>query len=330
VNEKVDAFSIQKGRRFYMIAESDLNDTKVITPREKGGFGFDTQWMDDFHHALHALLTKETTGYYSDFGNIESLAKSIQDGFVHDGYYSEHRKRKFGNSSAGISGEHFVVCTQNHDQVGNRMLGERLSKLVSFEALKVAAATMLVSPYVPMLFMGEEYAEENPFLYFVSHTDPGLVEAVRKGRRAEFAAFSWLGEAPDPQAEATFQQSKLEWNKRNEGKHAQMHQWYKQLIHLRKEHSALHNPDKKCLQVDIIQDKIQAIQRWQTQNNLLCLINYSDQAATFRLEGYQGSWHKLLDGADTAWGGNGKSLPQTIQERDEITMSAFGVAIYKI
>src|SRR5437667_2761407 len=192
------------GRQTHLIAESDLNDSRVILPRERGGYGVDGQWSDDFHHALHALLTKERTGYYQDFGDISQLATIFREGWYFRGQYSRFRQRRHGNSTRGLSPSHFVVCSQNHDQVGNRATGQRLSALVDFESQKLAAGATLLSPFVPLLFMGEEYSETAPFQYFTSHLDASLVEAVRRGRREEFAAFGWEGTVPDPQDEGTF------------------------------------------------------------------------------------------------------------------------------
>jgi maltooligosyltrehalose trehalohydrolase len=329
VTEKIEQLSLIKGKRFFTIAESDLNDTKVIRSRETGGWGFDSQWMDDFHHSLHTLLTKEKMGYYADFGSIEHLAKAIQEGYVYNGIYSEYRKRRYGNDSSSHSGEDFVVCIQNHDQVGNRMLGDRITQLLSFEALKLAAATLLLSPYVPMLFMGEEYAEDTPFTYFVSHTDSWLVEAVRNGRKAEFAAFAWLGEAPDPQAEATFQSSILQWYKRNESKHQQMYRWYKQLIQLRKERPALHHPDRNNMQVSIAAQNILVLQRWHESDDLLCLLNFSDLPTEFRLEGNDSIWQQVLDSTDTKFGGTGSDLPYVLQANTRLQLSPCSVTVYE-
>jgi maltooligosyltrehalose trehalohydrolase len=174
-------------RRIYVIAESDLNDVRLVSSPELGGYGLDAQWNDDFHHALHTLLTGERTGYYEDFGRIQDLAKAFAEGFVYSGAYSPARRRRHGNTSKDLAADRFVVCAQNHDQVGNRLKGDRLSALVSFEGLKLAAAVVLLSPFIPLLFMGEEYGETAPFPYFVSHSDPDLIEVVRRGRRAEFA-----------------------------------------------------------------------------------------------------------------------------------------------
>ena len=209
------------------------------------------------------------------------------------------------------------------------MLGDRITNLLSFDALRLAAAAMLLSPYVPMLFMGEEYGEEAPFLYFVSHSDPSLVEAVRKGRKAEFAAFAWMGEAPDPQAEETFQQSKLQWNLRKEGEHQHMLQWYKELLQLRKNHPALQNPDKKFLEVNVIQKNIISIHRWQGANHLLCFLNCTEETTSFKVPG-DNTWQPVLDSADTKFGGSVTKIPQQIQGGNSIRLYSYGVIVFEV
>ncbi|HVF97794.1 MAG TPA: malto-oligosyltrehalose trehalohydrolase, partial [Flavisolibacter sp.] len=229
---RVDELMRHTGQRHYLIAELDLNDTKYIQPVNQGGYGMDGQWIDEFHHALRVTTSNEKTGYYSDFSGIEHLAKAYKDAYVYDGQWSAHRNKAFGVKATEADGRQFVVFSQNHDQVGNRMLGERTSQLVSFEMQKVLAAAVIVSPYIPMLFMGEEWSEPHPFQYFVSHGDEALCQAVRKGRKEEFAAFHLEGEAPDPVAEATFNHSKLQWHLATEGKHKQMLDYYKTLLSL--------------------------------------------------------------------------------------------------
>jgi maltooligosyltrehalose trehalohydrolase len=227
------------GRRIIMIAESDANDPRFIRTRETGGYGFDAQWADDFHHSVHAALTGERQGYFEDFAGLEAVAKALADRFVNDGRYSPYRRRRYGRPAADLPSDRFVVCIQNHDQVGNRAGGERLSVLVDPEALRLGAAILLLSPYVPLLFMGEEYGETNPFLYFVSHGDPDLVEAVRGGRRQEFAAFAWGGEVADPQAEDTYLRSRLDWSRSAQPRFAQLRLLYADLLALRKTDPAL-------------------------------------------------------------------------------------------
>lgn len=181
------------GRRIFVTAESALNDARVVTLPEQGGYGLDAQWNDDFHHALRTVLTKERAGYYQDYEGLTHLAKAMKDGFVYSGQYSRYHRRRHGNSSTSCAPSRFIVFSQNHDQIGNRAFGDRLSTQVPFAALKVAAAAVLLSPNIPLLFMGEESGETAPFLYFIDHGDPALVEAVRRGRRAEFASFAWEG-----------------------------------------------------------------------------------------------------------------------------------------
>src|SRR5438067_2249973 len=209
-------------------------------PVASGGLGMDAQWSDDFHHSVHALLTGERQGYYQDFGTPDHLAQALRDGYTYTGQYSEFRQRRHGAPTDGIPGERFVVCVQNHDQVGNRPRGERLSQLVDFESLKLAAGLLVLSPFVPLLFMGEEYAEPAPFLYFVDHSDPKLIESVRRGRRAEY---EWLGgrlgQWPDPSHPDTFERSRLQRELAVEGRHADLLAFYRELLRLRRETPAL-------------------------------------------------------------------------------------------
>ncbi len=229
----------RSGRRALVIAESDLNDPRLLRPRDRGGYGLDGQWADDFHHAVHAALTDERQGYYVDFGGIRPVAQAIRDRFVLDGRRSAFRGRRHGAPAVDVPADRFVVFVQNHDQVGNRARGDRLSTLVSAEQLKLATALLLLSPYVPMLFMGEEYGEKNPFLYFTSHGDRALGEAVRDGRRKEFARFAWQGEVPDPQSEETFVRSRLDWARRAEPGHARLLGCTRDLLRIRREEPAL-------------------------------------------------------------------------------------------
>ncbi|MFO0698222.1 MAG: malto-oligosyltrehalose trehalohydrolase [Nitrospira sp.] len=221
------------GRQILVMAESALNDVRVITPPGQGGYGLDGQWNDDFHHALRTVLTKERAGYYQDYDGLRHLAKATQEGFVYSGQYSPYHRRRHGNSPKGCAPSRFIVFAQNHDQVGNRALGDRLSTQVPLEALKVASAAVLLSPNIPLLFMGEESGETAPFLYFIDHSDPWLIEAIRQGRRAEFASFSWEGEIPDPQDPLTFERSHIHIGGQLEPRRASLLKWTRQLIELR-------------------------------------------------------------------------------------------------
>lgn len=309
MREHVDKLMAETGRRHYLMVELDLNDTRFIEPLDRQGYGMDAQWIDEFHHALRVTAGQSATGYYSDFKGITHLAKAYRDAYVYDGIYSEHRQRSFGVKTTGHPGDKFVVFSQNHDQVGNRMLGERTSSLVSVEMLKLLAASTLVSPYLPLLFMGEEYAETNPFLYFVSHGDEELIEAVRKGRKAEFAAFHNEGEAPDPQAMDTFLQSKLDWSRLKEGHHHTMFLFYQTLIALRKRSAALRGTNRGQLAVAAQeQTKTLRLDRWCGHEHALCLMNFSTIPQSISLES-DVHWNLVLDSADIRWDGPG-TLPR--------------------
>ena len=228
------ALEAETGRQYVLIAESDLNDPRIVSPRNENGYGLDAQWSDDFHHALVAALTGDRDGYYADFGKIADIAKAIKQVFVYDGRYSAYRDRIHGRPVAGLPAWRFLGYAQDHDQVGNRVNGERLCQLTSTGRAKIAAALVLTSPFVPMLFQGEEWAASTPFPYFTDHEDEELGRLVSAGRRKEFAAFGWRPEdVPDPQNPATFECCRLRWNELKEPEHAEMLDWYKQLIAFR-------------------------------------------------------------------------------------------------
>jgi maltooligosyltrehalose trehalohydrolase len=240
---EVAALAANQGRPLFLVAESDLNDPRFVRGTDAGGYGLDAAWADEWHHALHATLTGDRSGYYEDFGPLPLLAKALRQAWVYDGIYSAFRDRVFGRPPAGLSGSRFVVCTQNHDQVGNRALGERSAALMSDGRLRVAAALLLTSPFVPMLFQGEEWGASTPFQYFTSHEDPELGRVVSRGRRAEFASFGWSPEGvPDPQDPATFERSRLDWAEMNKESHASLLAWYTELIALRRRVPALTDP----------------------------------------------------------------------------------------
>ena len=327
--EKVAELSQQVGRKLYLIAESDLNDVRVIRPPELGGYGIDAQWNDDFHHSLRTVLTKESGGYFADFGSYEQLAKAYQNTFVYDGEYSQFRKRYHGNSPGDRQGHQFVVAIQNHDQIGNRMLGERISDLINFNATKLAAGALLLSPYIPLLFMGQEYGEESPFLYFVSHSDPELVEAVREGRKKEFTDFEAEGNYIDPQSEETFNSSKLHWEQKNEGKHQVLWQLYQKLIALRHTIPALKKLDKQNFQA-INKDEVILLHRWQENSQVFCILNFSDRNISLSSIFPAGNWRKILDSAETKWMGDGSSLPTQIDSGEpKISIKSHTFAVYQ-
>jgi maltooligosyltrehalose trehalohydrolase len=312
----------QLNRRIYAIAESALNDTRIIRPHELGGYGLDAQWNDDFHHALRVLLTGNRDGYYQDFGNLEQLAKAFREGFVYAGDYSEYRRRRHGNSSRNIPAQQLVVFAQNHDQVGNRMLGERLSQLVSLEALKLAASAVLLSPFIPLLFMGEEYGEVGPFQYFISHLDAQLVDAVRRGRREEFASFAWQAEPPDPQDIATFQRAILDHRLRSEGRHRTLFEFYQELIRFRKELPALAQLSKEHMHVvGFEREKILCIRRWCDVQQAWIMLHFGRSPASLRLPWEAGLWHKRLDSAEARWYGPGSPVGLEVKSEGEVTLT---------
>ncbi len=333
LGEAVEEYCRSKGRKHLLIPESDLNDARLIRPRQEGGYGLDAQWCDDFHHALHVLLTGEDRGYYSDFStSTEQLGKAIREGFVYSWEYSRFRKKHHGSSSRNCPSHRFIVFSQNHDQVGNRMLGERLSTLVSFEALKLAAATVILSPYVPLLFMGEEYGEENPFLYFVSHSDPGLQEGIRQGRRKEFEGFYCQGEFPDPQSPMTFLRSKLNREGKSSEKYQVLRDFYRRLIRLRREVPALANLSKDNLNLSAdAAHKLFIIQRWHGGSRIVCFLNFDVSAVRFSAgELSAGRWQCRLNSSDKTWLGPGHSLPDILEPADELLVPPACCALYQI
>jgi maltooligosyltrehalose trehalohydrolase len=240
---EVDALAGHLGRPLFLVAESDLNDPRFVRGPEAGGYGLDAAWADEWHHALHATLTGDRAGYYEDFGPLPLLAKALRQAWVYDGTYSPYRRRVHGRPPTGLSGRQFVVAAQNHDQVGNRAAGERATALMSEGRLRIAAALLLTSPFVPLLFQGEEWGATTPFQYFTGHTDAGLGAAVSEGRRSEFSAFGWdPGEVPDPQDPATFERSKLDWAELDSERHATLLAWYQRLVALRRETPELTDP----------------------------------------------------------------------------------------
>jgi maltooligosyltrehalose trehalohydrolase len=242
---EVESLSVHLGRPLSLIAESDLNDPTLITPREAGGYGLHAQWDDDVHHALHALLTGERQGYYGDFGSLECLRTVLEGAFFHAGTWSSFRQRVHGRpvNRRTIPGHRFVAYLQDHDQVGNRALGDRLSATVSPGLLKVGATLLFTSPFTPMLFMGEEWAASNPWQFFTSHPEPELAAAVRSGRRREFASHGWAEtDVPDPQDPATFERSKLDWSEVTKPGHAEILDLYKRLIAVRRGRPELSDP----------------------------------------------------------------------------------------
>jgi maltooligosyltrehalose trehalohydrolase len=330
--QKVKALEEKLGRQFYLIAESDLNSPKVVKPPEMGGYGFDAQWLDDFHHALYVLLNPSDQKRYYDFGTIEQLVKAYNDGFVHSGEWVKFRKRKHGASSANVPGNKFVVFNQNHDQVGNRADGKRLCMLVDFERVKLASAAILLAPYIPMLFMGEEYADESPFYYFVSHSDKDLIKAVQEGRRKEFEAFGFDENIPDPQDEKTFKQCKLHWEKKDQGYHKLILNWHKELIRMRKTLAPLKDFQKRNVRAKVINERAFALSRHTAgmEESIVCLFNFSDEEIKCTFPVIK-SPVKILDSKERQWSserGNFTPHPDKMEPGQAFSIQPLSCVVY--
>jgi len=275
ISTEVRALEAETGKYYVVIAESDLNDPRLVKAPEAGGYGMDAQWSDDFHHSLVTVLTGDCSGYYSDFGTMADLAKSFKSVFVYDGIYAPHRDRIHGRPIEGLPAWRFLGYSQNHDQVGNRARGERLCHLVNTGRAKIAAALVLTAPFVPMLFQGEEWAASSPFQYFTDHEDAELGMLVSEGRKKEFAAFGWNpDDIPDPQDERTFLRSKLNWEEQTNAQHAEMLDWYRQLIVLRKNHPELTDGALKEMKVEYSEEEKWLAMR---RGNLEIVVNLRNQ-----------------------------------------------------
>ncbi len=318
----VQAEAERLNRRVYLMAESDRNDSRLIRAPEVGGYGLDAHWNEDFHHALHVLLTGERQGYYQDFGQLSQLAKAYREDFVYSGQYSPYRQRRHGSASLDLPPHRFIVFAQNHDQVGNRLQGERLSRLLSFEALKLAAGAVILSPFIPLLFMGEEYGETAPFHYFISHLDPALVEAVRRGRREEFAAFAWQAESPDPQSEETFRHAKLDHDLKEQGNHPVLWEFYRELLRVRRQVRAWldSTPNDRAVYQDEPQKVLWIRVGGDGQETALGM-NLSDRPAAVVFPWPTGRWAKLLDSAEARWRGPGSLTPTILQAEEDFGLT---------
>ncbi len=288
LSSEVERLGATLGKEFHLIAESDLNDPRIVRSREASGYGMDSQWSDDFHHALFALLYQPKVsegGYYSDFGTLADLHKALKHAYVYDGQYSTFRKRRHGRPADGLSAHHFVHFDQNHDQVGNRGWGERLEHLVGLDAAKVSIGLLLTAPYMPMLFMGEEWATSSPFLYFADHEDEEMRRLVAEGRKKEFAAFGFGEDIPDPEDVKTYEMSKLNWEEQGDGKHAEMLAWVKSLIRLRRSRVCFNDGDMHHLLVTR-DDQRQTLVMVRDEARIL--INFGNESSSFTLlEGEQ-------------------------------------------
>ena len=301
--EAVHAAGRRAGRAVHAVAESDLCDARLLRSPAVGGYGLDGQWADDFHHAVHVALTGEDEGYYVDYRGLADLPRMLRDRYVYADRYSPSRQRTVGRPAPDVAYDRFVVCIQNHDQVGNRAQGERLSHLVDPEARKLAAAALLTSPFVPLLFMGEEYADPSPFLFFTSHADPDLAAAVTEGRRREFAGFSqFAGEVPDPQDPTTFERSVLDRSVREHGEHAALHRLYRDLLDLRRREPLLTDPDAPDVEPTLVPGEQAIVLRRRTERGgLLTALHVGDAPVDVQIADAPGRWTSLLDTTAAAY-----------------------------
>lgn len=294
LSDVVKRWASRAQRSCYLIAESDLNDPKLLRTPAQGGFGLNAQWSDDFHHALHTLVTGERQSYYMDFGQLQHFSKAFCQSFTYDGCYSAFRLREHGASATDLPPKHFIVSAQNHDQIGNRPLGERLTRLTNAPELKLAAASVLLSPYIPLIFMGEEYGETHPFLYFIDHGDPRLIAAVQRGRKREFSEFFKHGEPPDPAAQTTFQKSILSWKLTGKTQ-TDLYQCYRSLIKLRhflSRHAGLVQRRPKTL--DWGNDTIAVFHIKRQRGAVIVVFHFGTRPVSLRW-GATGVWQKLWD-----------------------------------
>jgi maltooligosyltrehalose trehalohydrolase len=315
LSDEVASLSRRLGREIHLIAESNLNDVRVLRSTEDGGFGMHSQWSDDFHHSVHTLLTGESCGYYADFGGTHPLAATLKDGWYYTGQYSKYRKRRHGSSLSKVAPSRLVVCSQNHDQVGNRALGDRLSKLVDFESLKLAAGVTLLSPFLALLFMGEEYGETAPFPYFTSHGDHELGEAVRRGREREFASFAWKECIPDPQSESTFANSKLNHALMEDEPHRTLWRFYQTLLKLRRNWRLAEVRERTIHEYPM---ESVVVAHWElSETALIIAFHFGESEAHLPFSLPTGTWKKVIDSTDSEWlGKGGISLPKTFESAE--------------
>jgi maltooligosyltrehalose trehalohydrolase len=313
----VKQLAAESRRNLVVIAESDFNDPRLVRDVSKGGLGMDAHWCDDFHHAVHRFFTGETAGYYADFNGLRDVATALRDGYVYQGQYSVHRQKNHGRAPRGVGADQLVVCAQNHDQIGNRAQGERLSMLLEPAQLKAIAALTLLSPFVPMLFQGEEWGARTPFLYFTDHNEE-LGRLVAEGRAREFSSFDWQGEVPNPQDPATFLRSKLDWRELSEAQHADLLEWHRQLIRLRQSQTpGVATRLKPAVKFD-------AEKLWLTyvHGGVLAVFNFAERPQ--RVPTPEGGWELVLESEPGF--GNAQAHAQMLGGRE---VPARGTLIYK-
>jgi maltooligosyltrehalose trehalohydrolase len=322
----------------FLVAESADNNPRVVTPITSGGYGMTAQWNDDFHHAVHAAITGERSGYYGDYGPVEDIAIAMDEGFVYQGEYSAFRGLNHGGVSADLPPERFVVFAQNHDHIGNRPKGDRLVTLVTLEQVQLAAALVLLAPGVPLLFMGEEYGDPAPFPYFIDHGDPALVEAVRTGRAHEFATFAQLGEVPDPDAETTFDAARLDRSLRHRGDHQSQWALHRALIALRRMNPALQRSPRTSARA-FAASRVITLIRSHPRDAVIALFNVSAEPTGATLPAPplgrtapDGTlrWSKLIEAGSSAFGGPGETLPHVLESGATVALRPWNFCAYHL
>lgn len=334
LGDRVEEFSRRDGRGRFLIAESDLNDVRVVRSRETGGYGLHAQWLDDFHHCLDVLLHPEQSGYRRDYGEARQFIKAFREGFVYSGEWCPSRRRRFGNSSSSRPGREFVAFIQNHDQVGNRLTGDRIATLSDPASGRLAAACLLLAPYIPLLFMGEEYGEVNPFLFFADYGDPALVEAVREGRKREFNHLETAGKIPDPVSESTFHASRLDWSRLDRPEHRRHLGFYRAMLRLRRSSPALSRPDKDTLEISGL-DRVFWLRRWHASpagvpgDEFAAFLNFNPEEARTRMQAREGNWDLVLDSSSEEWGGPGSMVPAGLAPGSGLTLPGLSAVVYR-
>ncbi|MFW6199911.1 MAG: malto-oligosyltrehalose trehalohydrolase [Gemmatimonadota bacterium] len=331
--ESVHQEADRQRRRIHLIAENDRNDPRIVQPPDRGGHGLDGLWNQDFHAALHTLLTSDRKGIYRDFGTIRHLEKAFREGFVVSGQHSRYRKRRHGRSSREVAPHRMVVYAQNHDTVGNRAQGDRLTDLVSAEKLKLAAACIVFSPYLPLLFMGEEFGALTPFPYFIHHSDPDLVEAVREGRRRDFADFDWKKEFVDPQDPETFLSARLHHERREEGWHRAHFRFYRKLVRLRRGVPALAHADRENLEIrtDTFQQLL-TVRSATREGEIFLYFHFDGSLQAPAIVPPPGGWETLVDSSAEEWAGPGNGLPDLVVsdgEKIEATLAPWSAVLLR-
>lgn len=326
LEETVRRYSINSKRKAYLIAETNQNDPIIVRSWKLGGYGLNAQWLDDFHHIIHVLLTGEKSSYYEDFDGLSDLVKSLREGYIYTGQYSRFRHRKHGYSSKGILPNKFIVFSQNHDQIGNRPLGERLITLAGLESAKLATALVVLSPYIPLFFMGEEYGEDAPFLFFTSFSDQTLAENVRKGRKEEHGTKSSEIEIPDPQSSETFEHSRINWQHSQTNRGKKILEYYRTLVSLRK--TLVSSLEKPFLsKVSESEQEQLLILRFGKENSAVAVANFDSQLCSLEID-FDGEFLNVLDSADTLWAGPGSLLSKKTLNKSKLTLHPWSIAVY--